>query len=114
MAKVALLPPKRTRLGPKTVDCVFLGNAENSSAYRFLVIKSDVDIISMNSIIKSRDAEFFEHVFPYNKFDSYPKQSDVASTSRQEVNSKIDEPRRSKRPRIETSFKHDFIFYLAE
>ena len=70
LAKVALLPPKRTRLGPKTVDCVYLGNAHNSYAYRFLVIKYDVYIIYVNSIIESPDAEFFKHVFSYKKSET--------------------------------------------
>jgi len=78
-----------------------------------LAIKSDVDNISVNSIIESRDAEFFEHVFPYNNSETVHRQTDVASTS-QEVNSETDEPMRSKRPRIETSFGPDFVSYLAE
>lgn len=113
LAKVALSPPKRTRLGPKTIDCVYLGNALNSNAYRFLVIKSDVDIVSVNSTIESRDAEFFEHVFPYNKSETIHKQSGVASTS-QQVNIETDEPKRSKRLMIETSFGPDFVSYLAK
>ncbi|GJS15824.1 retrovirus-related pol polyprotein from transposon TNT 1-94 [Tanacetum coccineum] len=35
-AKVAIPAPKAQKLGPKTVDCVFIGYARNSSAYRFL------------------------------------------------------------------------------
>ncbi|RVW91789.1 Retrovirus-related Pol polyprotein from transposon TNT 1-94 [Vitis vinifera] len=34
--------PKRIKLEPKTIDCVFIVYASNSSAYRFLVIKSEV------------------------------------------------------------------------
>lgn len=113
LAKVALPPRKTTRLGPKIIDCVYLGYANNSSAYRFLVIKFDVDTISVNSIIKSRDAKVFKLVFPYNKSETIHKQYDVASTS-QDVNSENDEPRRSKRPRIETSFGPYFISYFTE
>ncbi|GJZ23366.1 pol polyprotein [Tanacetum coccineum] len=34
LAKVQIPLPKRTKLGPKTVDCVYLGPAKNSAAYR--------------------------------------------------------------------------------
>ena len=33
--------PKREKIGPKTVDCVFIGYATNSKACRFLVHKSE-------------------------------------------------------------------------
>ncbi|GJR77919.1 retrovirus-related pol polyprotein from transposon TNT 1-94 [Tanacetum coccineum] len=36
LAKVQMPLPKRTKLGPKIVDCVYLGPAKNSAAYRFL------------------------------------------------------------------------------
>ena len=39
-AKVAVPIPKKVKIGPKTVDCVFIGYAHNSSAYRFLIHKS--------------------------------------------------------------------------
>ena len=39
LAKVAVLIPKKVKIGPKTVDCVFIGYAHNSSAYRFLIHK---------------------------------------------------------------------------
>ena len=32
LAKVPIPVPKRTRIGPKTVDCVFIGYAQDSSA----------------------------------------------------------------------------------
>ena len=37
LAKVQIPLPKKTKLGPKTVDCVFIGFSNNSAAYRFLV-----------------------------------------------------------------------------
>ena len=39
LAKVAVPPPKKVTIGPKTVDCIFIGYAHNSNAYRFLVHK---------------------------------------------------------------------------
>ena len=42
LAKVNVPIPKKRKLGPKTVDCVFLIYAFHSIGYRFLVIKSKV------------------------------------------------------------------------
>ena len=39
LSKVAVPIPKKVKIGPKTVDCVFIGYAHNSSAYRFLIHK---------------------------------------------------------------------------
>ena len=56
--------PKRVQIGPKTIDCVLIGYAHNSSAYRFLVHKFDILDIHVNTFIESREATFFENVFP--------------------------------------------------
>ena len=47
------------------MDCIFIGYALNSSAYRFLVYKSEIPDIHVNMIIESRDAVFFEDIFSY-------------------------------------------------
>ena len=65
LAKVAVPIPKKIKIGPKTVDCVFIGYANNSSAYRFLIPKSEIFNMHVNTIIESRNASFFENVFPY-------------------------------------------------
>ena len=57
--------PKRVKIGPKTVDYVFIGYAVNSKACRFLVQKSDNPEIHVNMIIESDNAEFFENIYPY-------------------------------------------------
>ena len=108
LAKVQVPLPKRTKLGPKTVDCVFIGYALNSAAYRFLVVNSQVSEINNNTIMESIEAEFFEDVFPYNKHqDTRTKRNYEASTSRiqdgpeseheQETDHDQSEPRRSKK-----------------
>ncbi|GJW80273.1 retrovirus-related pol polyprotein from transposon TNT 1-94 [Tanacetum coccineum] len=56
LAKVQIPLPKRTKLGQKTVDCVYLGPTKNSAAYRFLVYKSNIEDISNNTIIESAEA----------------------------------------------------------
>ena len=111
LAKVAVPLPKEVTIGPKTVDCLFIGYAHNSTAYRFLVYKSDIPDIHVNTIMESRNASFFEHVFPC-KDTSYPKRTreqGSASTSIDQPQEETDEPRRSKRARKEKSFGSDFI-----
>ena len=56
LAKVAVPNLKRIKIGSKSVDCVFIGYAHNSSAYRFLIHKSDVPDMNVNTIIESRNA----------------------------------------------------------
>ena len=67
LTKVLAPLPKKTKLGAKTMDCIFIGYALNSSAYRFLVHKSEIPDIHVNMIIESRDAVFFEDIFPYKR-----------------------------------------------
>ena len=114
MAKVAVPKPKKVKVGPKTVDCVFIGYAQNSNAYRFLVHKSEISDIHVNTIIESRDASFFENIFPYNivykSIDNNKRSQDTISRS----DPMEDEPRRSKRQRTSTSFGPDFLTYLLE
>ncbi|CAL2241227.1 unnamed protein product [Prunus armeniaca] len=126
LAKVAIPEPKRKKIGPKTVDSVFLGYAHNSSANRFLVINSEISEISNNTILESRDATYFEDIFPFKT--RIQKQvvdrsrsnngSDKASTSTSlpVVNEAepLAEPRRSNRPRVEKSFGDDFYTFLVE
>ncbi|GKA43538.1 auxin efflux carrier component 2 [Tanacetum coccineum] len=65
LEKVQIPLPKRTKLGPKIVDCVYLSPAKNSAAYRFLVYKSNIEDICNNIIIESTEADFFENIFRY-------------------------------------------------
>lgn len=70
LAKVNILIPKKRKLGPKTADCVLLGYAQWSIAYRFLVVKSEVPDMHVDTIIESRDATFFENIFPMKDMHS--------------------------------------------
>ena len=54
---------KKRKLGPKTVECVFLGYAIHSVGYRFLIINSSVPEMAVNTVMESRDATFFENEF---------------------------------------------------
>jgi hypothetical protein len=68
LAKVNVPITKKHTLGPKTVDCVFLGYAHNSIAYRFLVVKSEVSDMHVDTMFESRDATFFENIFSYERY----------------------------------------------
>ena len=45
------------------MDCVFLGYAQRSIAYRFLVVKYEIPGVHVDSIMESRDATFFRIFF---------------------------------------------------
>ena len=57
LAKVQVPKPKQVK-----IDFIFIGYANNSKAYRFLVYKSEIPDIHSNTIIESDNAEFFEDI----------------------------------------------------
>jgi hypothetical protein len=67
LAKVNVPINKKHKLGSKTVNCVFLGHAHHSIAYRFLVIRSIVPDVHVDTFLESRDVTFFENIFSYEK-----------------------------------------------
>jgi hypothetical protein len=111
LAKVLLPEPKKRKIGSKTCDCMFIGYASNSAAYRFLVLKSDV--LELNTIIESKNAEFFESVFPLK---SKLEKSLVGSLCESDPCSDDFElePRRSTRIRKETNLGDDFYTFLVD
>ena len=52
------------KIGPKTINFIFIGYAHNSTAYRFLVHKSNIPYIHKNMIMESINASLFEDMFP--------------------------------------------------
>ena len=64
LAKVVVTPPKHLLIGPKTVDCVLIGYTRPYGPYRFIVHDSKNPGICKGTIIESKDASWFEHVFP--------------------------------------------------
>ncbi|GJZ46880.1 zinc finger, CCHC-type containing protein [Tanacetum coccineum] len=113
----AILPePKKKILGEKGIDCIFIGYAEHSKAYRFYVIEPN-DFVSVNSVIESRDA-----IFDENRFSSIPRPKDIVSSSNGtqggdlpgETPTEIPEPWRSNRARVAKSYGTDFHLYLVE
>ncbi|CAM8923791.1 unnamed protein product [Rhodiola kirilowii] len=117
--------PKRLKIRPKTIDCVFIGYALNSTAYRFLVYESKNPDIHKDTIMESKTASFFEQVFPYKSEKLRPSSpeeigEELTERSQQEEeevfeeNTNLEEPRRSKRARVENSFGPDFITFMVE
>ena len=65
LAKILAPDPKKTMIGPKNIDCIFIRYAQNSSVYQFIVYKSQILEIHKNSIIELRNVSFFKHVLLY-------------------------------------------------
>ncbi|GJS47049.1 zinc finger, CCHC-type containing protein [Tanacetum coccineum] len=115
-AVVRLPDPKRKTLGEKGIDCIFVGYAEHSKAYRFYVIEPN-DFVSINSIIESRDA-----IFDENRFSSIPRPKDIIPNSVEsqrddhsdDVPSETPKPRKGKRARKAKLYGSDFQLYLVE
>ena len=120
LAKVMVPIPKRIKIEPKTIDCIFIDYAINSSAYRFLVHKSDIPDIHVNTIIESRNVSFFENIFPGKKAcdGSSLKRTHDTTTSNidhESINDESEEAlRRNKRARTSKSYGLDFLTYLLE
>jgi len=65
LANVKIPENKRKKIGPKTVDEIFIGYASNNNANRFLIINSEINDIAKNTIVEVRDAHYFENIFSY-------------------------------------------------
>ena len=86
-----MLPdPKKRKIGSKTSNCMFIGYASNSAAYIFLVLKSDV--LERNTIILTKNAEFFEHIFPlYEQISHTPTIVDAEKSYDEHVPTSVDD-----------------------
>ena len=60
LAKVNVSMNKKRKLGPKTVDCVFLGYAIRSVGYRFLIINSRVPDMHDGTIMNPEMLHFLK------------------------------------------------------
>jgi hypothetical protein len=122
---------KKLKLRPKTMDCIFLGYAHNNIAYRFLVIKSKVSDVYVDTFLESRDVTFFKNIFTMKNIHSMTilLENVIANTTPEPfenfvhvehtlepIHEEIDSeaPRRSKRQRTAMSFGDDFIVYLVD
>ncbi|GKA37244.1 pol polyprotein [Tanacetum coccineum] len=64
LAKVVMPTPKAQKIGPKSVDCIFIRYAKNNSAYHFIIHDLKNPDIQKNVVMESRNASFFEKIFP--------------------------------------------------
>nr|CAE04807.2 OSJNBb0022P19.2 [Oryza sativa Japonica Group] len=127
LAKVNIPIAKKRKLGPNTVDCVFIGYAIHSVGYRFLIVNSRVLDMHVGTILESRDATFFENEFPMKHTPSTSSQetvmphenfapiehNDQTSEKNPEEDNIVD-TRKSKRQRVAKSFGDDYIVYLMD
>ncbi|GJW81726.1 retrovirus-related pol polyprotein from transposon TNT 1-94 [Tanacetum coccineum] len=129
LAKVVVPTPKAQKIGPKSVDCIFIGYAKNSSAYRFIVHESKNPDIQKNTVMESRNASFFEHIFPCLSKETRSSarlDDEIVQDKRQRDDNDLQderqdqteeeevELRRSKRARNEKSFGPDFVSFMVE
>nr|GEW78821.1 zinc finger, CCHC-type [Tanacetum cinerariifolium] len=129
LAKVAVPAPKAQKIGPKSVDCIFIRYAKNNSAYRFIVYEEKNLDIQKNTVMESRNASFFEHIFSClsketrssSRLDEEGFQdkrqrddNNLQDEIQDQTEEKEVESRRSKRARNEKSFGHDFVYFMLE
>ncbi|GJT91176.1 retrovirus-related pol polyprotein from transposon TNT 1-94 [Tanacetum coccineum] len=129
LAKVAVPTPKAQKIGPKSVNCIFIGYAKNNSAYRFIVHESKNPDIQKNTVMESRNASFFEHIFPCLSKetrssarlddevvqDKRQRDDNDLPDERQDQTEEVEvEPRRSKRARNEKLFGPNFVSFMVE
>nr|GFB53482.1 zinc finger, CCHC-type [Tanacetum cinerariifolium] len=115
-AIVRLPDPKRKTFGEKGIDCIFVGYADHSKAYKFYVIEPN-DSNFINSIIESRDA-----IFDENRFSSILRPKDIILNMQEsqmddhtdDVPNEIPEPRKAKRVWKAKSYGSDFQLYFVE
>nr|GEV28443.1 zinc finger, CCHC-type [Tanacetum cinerariifolium] len=101
---------------------------ENNSAYRFIVHDSKNPDIQKNTVMESRNASFFENIFPYltKETESSSRLDDEVvqdkrqrdendlQVERQDQVEVVIEPRRGKRARTEKSFGSDYVSFMVE
>ena len=93
---------------------MFIGFANASAAYRFLVYKSEVHDIHVNMILESIDAEFFEDVFPYKESrTSAMNKRTYDEPSSLKVQEQDIEPRRGSIIKKPNNFGPDFISFMT-
>lgn len=75
----------------------------------------EIKEISNNTIIETRDATYWEDIFPFETKISNTLIGSIPSSNLHPEESSIDiEPQRSKRNRIDINFRKDFITYQVE
>jgi len=118
LTKIAISYPKKFKIKLKTVCCVFIGYTYNSSnTYGFLVHKSSIEDIYLNTIMKSRNATFFEDLFPWKEVQENHLFKRIIEDSLSNHHSLEDDKlkfKKSRRAKITKTFGLDFLTYLLK
>ncbi|CAJ2637004.1 unnamed protein product [Trifolium pratense] len=112
LAYVRKPDPKRVKLASRAYECVFIGYAANSKAYRFFDLNEKV-------IIESNDADFYENKFPFKsrnsggtEQDNIPESSHLPVIPNDDSNDEVEnELRRSKRVRVAKDYGPDYATF---
>jgi hypothetical protein len=131
LVKVNVPINKKDKFGPKTVNCVFLGYAYHIIAYRFLVIKSEIPDVHVDTFLVSHDVNFFKNIFPMKNlygmsglpanmiddislepFEIFGHAKHTLEPIHEELDSEAH--KWSKRPRTAKSFGDGFTIYLVD
>ncbi|GJU36331.1 zinc finger, CCHC-type containing protein [Tanacetum coccineum] len=121
-AIVRLPESKKRKLGDKGIEYIFLGYAQNSKAYRFIVVEPN-DLISVNNIIEYRDARFdenrFKTIHKAHEISNETESTEIPITTKGNNDDYFSdhqqvEPRRSTRQQRQRTFSPYFEMYLVE
>nr|GFA52490.1 zinc finger, CCHC-type [Tanacetum cinerariifolium] len=121
-AVVRLPDLKLKDLSERGIKCIFVGYVEHSKAFRFYVIKPN-DLVSINSIIESRDAVFDENIFfsiprPNLRISNITEDIGRLMVSGEIIEEVVQQPkpefRKSKRNKTPKNFRPEFKLYLIE
>ncbi|KAL0545202.1 hypothetical protein IC582_020351 [Cucumis melo] len=117
LAYIKIPDPKRRKLASRAYECVFIGYAENSKAYRFYDLENKV-------VIESNDVDFFKDKILFKSRNSRGlnsqtsrglSSSSLPSIRIQTQDKEVDpELRRSKRAITIKDFGEDFEMYNVE
>lgn len=114
---VKLTEPKRNNLGENGIDCIFIGYAKHSKAYKLYVMEPN-EYVSVHTMMESRGVIFDEMRFSSmvrpkdlisstSELPNSEKQNDVVEPKKQEI-------QRSKSGRIAKKIGFGFQVYLVE
>nr|GEW01773.1 hypothetical protein [Tanacetum cinerariifolium] len=120
---VVRLPDLKPKfLGERGIECIFVGCVEHSKAFRFHAIEPN-DLVSIKSILESRDAIFDENIFSSVPIPSLriPNETEYIGglvVPKEVTEEVIQQPepelRKSKRNRTPKDFGLEFQLYLIE
>ncbi|GKE61774.1 hypothetical protein Tco_1512141, partial [Tanacetum coccineum] len=102
-AVVRFPDPKLKTLGERGIECIFVGYAGHSKAFRFYAIEPNESIL-INSIIESNDV-----IFDENRFSSVPRPS--REVVAQQPEHELGKSKKNKTPK---NFGPEFQLYLIE